>query len=266
MFNKKIAAITGAGSGIGRALAIALAKRGAILALCDINETALNETVALLPASTTVKAYVVNVSIKNEVYEFADKVEQDFGLAHFIFNNAGTAIFGTVANIEIDEMQHVIDINMWGVIYGTKAFLAKMQQQNEGCIVNISSVFGLAASPCQAAYNISKFAVRGLTETLWSELEGSGIRAVVVHPGGIATGVKDNSSICSKGGLFEQKVSRAAAEALVTPPDECAEQILKGLRSGENRLLVGSGAKTLHWITRLFPNHYLNFIGKKLGL
>lgn len=266
MFENKIVAITGAGSGIGRALAINLAKRGAILALSDINEAGVNETRSLLPPNTEAKTYVVNVASKEEVYAFADAVEKDFGIAHYIFNNAGTSVFGTVNNISIDELQRVIDINLWGVIYGTKAFMIKMLKQNEGCIVNISSVFGLAASPCQVAYNMSKFAVRGLTETLWSELKGTGVRAVVVHPGGINTNIKGGSPICKNGGLFEQRVKKASAEILVTSPEDCAEEIIKGLVAKKSRLLVGSGAKLLHWLTRLFPDSHMNIIGKKIGL
>lgn len=266
MFENKIIAITGAGSGIGRALAINLAKRGAILALSDINEANLDTTLSLLPPNTQAKAYIVDVSSKEEVYAFADNVEKDFGIAHYIFNNAGTSIFGTVENISIEELQHVLNINMWGVVYGTKAFMSKMLKQNEGCIVNISSVFGLAASPCQVAYNMSKFAVRGLTETLWSDLKGTGVRAVVVHPGGINTAIKDGSPICKNAGEFEVRVQQASSETLITPPEQCAEEIIAGLMTGKSRLLVGSGAKILHWLTRIFPNNHMKIIGKKIGL
>lgn len=265
-FNNKVIAITGAGSGIGRALALNLASKGARLALCDINEESLQETIDLLPANTDSKAYVVDVSSKESVYQFADEVKRDFSTAHYIINNAGVSIFGTVEHIDETEIHRVIDINMWGVLYGTKAFLPMMLQQKEGCIVNLSSVFGLAASPAQAAYTMSKFAVRGLTEVLWSELQGSGVRAVSVHPGGINTNIDNTTPFTKASNDYEQKVSDVSSALMTTSPQECANEIVAGLQAGKNRLLVGSGAMQLGLITRLLPNSYFKLLLKKLGL
>jgi len=143
MFKGKVVAITGAGSGIGRALATEMAPLGARLALADINPAALGETMQLLPAGTDARAYALDVSSREAVFRFAADVQRDFGAAHFIFNNAGTGVFATVENTEIEEIEKVLNINLWGTIYGTKAFLPIMLAQKEGCIINISSGFGL---------------------------------------------------------------------------------------------------------------------------
>ena len=172
IYSGKVAVITGAGSGIGRALAQQLATEGARLALSDISEQGLAETCATLPANCDHRAYVVDASSKDAVYSHAADVERDFGAAHFVFNNAGATVVGTIEHLDIDEIEWQLGINLWGVIYGCKAFLPIMRRQNEGCLVNISSVFGLVGFPAQGAYNISKFGVRGLTECLWQELEG----------------------------------------------------------------------------------------------
>jgi NAD(P)-dependent dehydrogenase (short-subunit alcohol dehydrogenase family) len=148
-FQGQVVAITGAGSGIGRALAINLASRGAQLALADYNEAALAETAALLPQGTRVECTVVDVSSRDQVFAFADKVISDFGRADYIVNNAGTSVLASVENVTIEEIEKVINVNMWGVLYGTKAFLPHMLKQRSGCIVNVSSVFGLVATPAR---------------------------------------------------------------------------------------------------------------------
>jgi NAD(P)-dependent dehydrogenase (short-subunit alcohol dehydrogenase family) len=266
MFQGKVVAITGAGSGIGRALATELAPLGVRLALSDINPASLAETMQLLPAAVEARAYPLDVTSREAVYRFAADVQRDFGAAHFIFNNAGTGVFATVENVEIEEIEKVLNVNLWGTIYGTKAFLPIMLAQNEGCIVNISSGFGLVAAPCQAAYCMSKFAVRALAETLWHELLGTGVRAVVVHPGGINTNIDKNSLRARHVGAMEQKLMKSVKSKLTTTPQDCARQIIRGLQSGKNRLLVGSGAKTLHRISRLFPNSYGALLRRELGL
>jgi short-subunit dehydrogenase len=205
------------------------------------------------------------VTSREAVYQFAADVKRDFGAAHFIFNNAGTGVFATVENMEIEEIEKVLSVNLWGTIYGTKAFLPIMLAQKEGCIVNISSGFGLIAAPCQAAYCMSKFAVRALAETLWHELLGTGVRSVVVHPGGINTNIAANSLVAKRTGALEQKLMKGVKGKLITTPQDCAGQIIRGLQSGKNRLLVGSGAKATQRLVRLLPNHYGVVLRRQLG-
>jgi short-subunit dehydrogenase len=183
-------------------------------------------------------------------------VIRDFGTVHFVFNNAGTTLVGTVAHLSIEEIEWQLGINLWGVIYGTKAFLPSMLAQREGCIVNVSSVFGMLSFPAQGAYNISKFGVRGLTECLWSELEGSGVRAVSVHPGGIRTNIEKAGRRCRAAGVEEEGFAAQAEEMLVTPPEDCAAEILDGIRKGRRRIVTGHRSSAMFWVSRVFPDFY----------
>ncbi len=265
-FQGKVVAITGAGSGIGRGLAQNLAARGASLALAGLTLDLLEQTASLLPAGTRAECYTLDVSSREQVFAFADAIVADFGRVDYIVNNAGTSVLATVENVTIEEIEKVINVNMWGVLYGTKAFLPYMLKQRSGTIVNVSSVFGLVATPCSVAYTMSKFAVRGLTETLWDELQGSGVRAVLVHPGGIATNIAANTPTAKNEGEFERIMAAANSRQMTTLPEVCAEEIVTGLIKGDNRLLVGSGAKALFRLSRLFPNGYGKLMRKKLGI
>lgn len=264
MFKNQVVAITGAGSGIGQALAIELAAHGAQLALSDINPNTLKETLAQLPADTVARAYPFDVASREAMFQFAADVKRDFGAAHYIVNNAGTSIIATVEHATLEEIERVLNINLWGVIYGTKAFLPIMLEQRSGCIVNISSVFGLIATPCQVAYTMSKFAVRGLTETLWQELEGTGVRAVLVHPGGINTNISKNAVDAKHEGALERQIKEGTLKQMSTPPRDCAKQLVAGLQRGDKRLLVGAGAHAIHRISRLFPNSYGSIMRRTL--
>jgi NAD(P)-dependent dehydrogenase (short-subunit alcohol dehydrogenase family) len=256
MLKDQVVVITGAGSGIGRALAIQLAEAGARLALSDISKEGLDGTLSQLPEGTYARGYVLDVASREAVFAHARQVKRSFGGAHFLINNAGATIVGTVANTSIEEYEWQIGINMWGVLYGTKAFLPMMLAQKEGCIVNISSVFGLLSFPTQSAYNMSKFAVRGLTECLWSELEGTGVRAVCVHPGGIRTNIEKAGRRAKAAGTVEATISGKADRMLITPPEECAADIIAGLRRGDKRILTGNKSTTLYWLSRLLPDDY----------
>jgi NAD(P)-dependent dehydrogenase (short-subunit alcohol dehydrogenase family) len=264
MFKDKIVVISGAGSGIGRELAIQLAEAGARLALSDINPAGLEETLKLLPDASRAKGYTLDVSSWEAFQAHADEVKRDFGSAHFVINNAGATVVGTVANTSIEEYEWQLGINLWGVLYGTKAFLPMMLEQREGCIVNISSVFGLLGFPTQSAYNMSKFAVRGLTEALWGELEGSGVRAVCVHPGGIKTNIEKAGRRCKAAGAEEHKFAALADKMLLTPASDCAADIINGIRNGTKRIITGNKSTTMFWLSRLFPNSYPTLL-KLLG-
>jgi len=255
-FAGKAVVITGAGSGIGRALAQQLAAKDARLALSDVNAAGLAETVRSLPAGGEARSYAVDVSSRQAVFAHADDVRRDFGTAHFVINNAGATVIGTVEHLSIEEIDWQLGINLWGVIYGTKAFLPTMLAQREGCIVNISSVFGLLGFPAQGAYNISKFGVRGLTECLWSELEGTGVRAVCVHPGGIKTNIEKTGRRCAAAGEEESRFSGLAENMLLTPPEDCAADIISGVERGRKRIITGHRSTAMYWLSRLLPNGY----------
>jgi NAD(P)-dependent dehydrogenase (short-subunit alcohol dehydrogenase family) len=259
-FRGKVTVITGAGSGIGRALAQQVAARGGRLALSDVNAAGLAETMSSLPAGTDARSYALDVSNRQAVYAHADDVRRDFGTAHFIFNNAGATVVGTVEHLSIEEIEWQLGINLWGVIYGTKAFLPMMLAQREGCIVNISSVFGLIGYPLQSAYNIAKFGIRGLTECLWSELDGTGVRAVCVHPGGIRTNIEKAGRRAAASGEEEAVFEGLGEKMLVTPPEKCASDIIAGIERGKRRILTGSWSSRMSWMSRFLPNSYPSLI------
>jgi len=265
MFTEKVVVITGAGSGIGRALAQRFAGKGARLALSDVNATGLEETLKLLPAVTEARGYALDVSNRQAVFTHAGDVQRDFGTAHCVVNNAGATMIGTIEHMTVDEIEWQLGINLWGVIYGTKAFLPMMLAQSDGCIVNISSVFGLVGYPAQGAYNISKFGVRGLTECLWSELEGTGVRAICVHPGGIKTNIEKAGRRCAAAGEEEARFSALADKLLQTSPDECAADIIAGIERGQKRIITGNRSSTLFWLSRLMPNAYPAILKRVAG-
>lgn len=264
--NSTIAVVTGAASGIGRALAIRLAAEGAQLALGDVNETELKET-ARLAAKPGVKisTHVLDVSDRERMQAFVGEVVAEHGRAHLIINNAGVALGGTFEEATIEDFEWLLGINLWGVIYGTKLFLPLLRKQPRGHIVNISSVFGIIAPPGQAAYATSKFAVRGFTESLRHELKGSNIIVTTVHPGGIRTNIARNArasagadpSEVKKGIEFFDKVAK-------TLPETAADVIVRGVMNDKEKILIGSDAWVIDKIQRLMPVKYWSFLGALL--
>lgn len=255
----KVAAITGAGSGIGRATAVLLAKEGCHLALVDLNENGVNET------AETCRQYGVKVTVqkldvasREAVYAWSEKVVADHGLVHIIINNAGVALGATVEDMSYEDFEWLMNINFWGVVYGTKAFLPHIKTAGEGHIVNISSVFGLIAVPTQSAYNAAKFAVKGFTEALREELEveGSEVSVTCVHPGGIKTNIARNARVTETKGMVDTKSTRDFEKAFMTTPEEAARVIIKAIRSNSRRLLIGKDAIAIDLVQRLLPTAY----------
>ena len=271
-FKEKVAAITGAGSGIGRQLALQLAQQGAHLALSDMNEQGLLETLNLLkdyPVKVTLTK--LDVADREAVYAWAESSFNEFGQLNLIFNNAGVALASTVEGMSYDELEWIFNINFWGVVYGTKAFLPYLKQSGEGHIINTSSLFGLTAQPTQSAYNATKFAVRGFTEALRQELdmENCGVSATSVHPGGIRTNIANAARMSDSIralGMNPEKASRSFNKVLKTPPELAAKVILDGVKQNKARVLIGNDAKLLDLVQRVAPSHYaqaLNFFTKR---
>ncbi len=263
-FENKVAAITGAGSGIGRGLALELGRRRCSLALSDVNETGLRETVTQArELGVEVTSQKVDVADRSAVYAWADQVVREHGKANLIFNNAGVALGSTVEKMSYEDFEWLMNINFWGVVYGTKAFLPHLKATGDGHIINISSVFGLAGIPSQSAYNSAKFAVRGFTEALRQELDmlGYGVSASSVHPGGIKTSIARSSrmdeSIRDLGLGREGEDTREIFEkAFITSADKAARTIVEGVRRNQRRILVGPDARVYDWMVRLLPTAY----------
>jgi butyryl-CoA dehydrogenase len=256
-FSGRVAAITGAGSGIGRALAFNLARRGTHLALCDIDEVGLSETVGQCEGfGVKVTSQRLDVADRDAMYAWADKVVEDHGKVNLIFNNAGVALGATIESMSYEDFEWLMHINFWGVVYGTKAFLPHLKEAGEGHIVNLSSVFGLISIPSQSAYNAAKFAVRGFTDALRMELEIApcGVSCTTIHPGGIKTNIARNGrfdqSMVAVGGDPDQ-VRKDFDKVAFTSPKKAARQILAAVERDRRRALIGPDAKVIDLLSRL---------------
>lgn len=252
----RVAAITGAGSGIGRALAVELAHCGAHLALSDIDPTGLAETVGMCEGhGVKVTSQELDVADRDAVYAWADQVVAEHGKVNLVFNNAGVALGAPIETMSYEDFEWLMQINFWGVVYGTKAFLPHLKEAGEGHVVNLSSVFGLVSIPSQSAYNAAKFAVRGFTDALRIELEAQdcGVSCTTVHPGGVKTNIArrarvdpalaDVSGGPDAGDLFDK--------VAMTKPRKAARQILDAVRKDKRRALVGPDAKVIDVISRM---------------
>ena len=255
-FQGKIAVLTGAASGIGRALALHLNRQGCRLFISDVNETGLQETVGLLERPDVAASSTrLDVADKAGVHEWADAIAASAGLVDIVINNAGVAYAATVETSDYEHQEWLMGINFWGVVYGTQAFLPLLRKSSQGHLVNISSVFGLVGIPTQSAYNAAKFAVRGYTEALRQEMAGTNVHVCCVHPGGIKT----NSARDARGGdpatTADQRGSEFEKVARTTATSAAA-QICRAMEKRKKRLLIGADARYFSLISRLFPTSY----------
>ena len=266
-FEAKVAVITGAGSGIGRALAVNLAKKGAKLALSDIDTEGLAETVGQAEAlGAVVRSDRLNVAEREAVMAYAEAVVAHFGEVHQIYNNAGIAYNGDVENSEFKDIERIIDVDFWGVVNGTKAFLPHVIASGDGHIINISSLFGLIAVPGQSAYNAAKFAVRGFTEALRQEMlvARHPVKVTCVHPGGIKTAVARNATVANdqNAQTFAEFFDKRLA---IHSPEMAAETIIDGVRKGRARVVIGWEAKALDVLARIIGPSYQRIIARAVA-
>ena len=264
----KIALVTGAGSGIGRALALNLAGQGCNLAIADVNAAGLKETAeAARQQGVKVLETVVNVADRAAVHAWADEVVREFGKVNLIFNNAGVAHAGTVEGSDYAEYEWIMNINFWGVMHGTKAFLPYLKATGDGHIVNISSIFGIIGVPTQSAYNASKFAVRGFTEALRQEVQRTQVKVSCVHPGGIKTNIAKSARFY-RDMSGNQDAARSAAnfdKIARTTPAEAARVIIDGIKRNNPRILIGADARLLDRLQRLMPVSYTRILARLTG-
>jgi NAD(P)-dependent dehydrogenase (short-subunit alcohol dehydrogenase family) len=261
----KVVVITGAGSGIGRALALDVAGRGAVVALSDWDEVGLVETARLVQERTgrEVRTDKVDVRDRAAVHDLAAAVVAEHGRVNVVVNNAGVALHGDFEEVDYDDFEWVMDVDFWGVVHGTKEFLPHLIASGDGHVVNVSSLFGLLGIPGQTAYNSAKFAVRGFTEALRTEMlvAGHPVGVTCVHPGGIRTGIARNARVTASHDQarfarhFDTKLAR-------TTPERAAEVIVEGVLAGRARVVVGADAKLLDAFVRIVGPRYQRVVAK----
>ena len=262
-----VAVLTGAGSGIGRELAKRLAREKMSLALADVNETTLQETLSQIgTASAPVSTHVVDVANPKQVEQFAAEVLARHKRVSLLINNAGVAMHGTFEELSIADLEWLMGINFWGMVYGVRNFLPVLKREPRSRIVNLSSIFGIISPAGQTAYCASKFAVRGFTEALMHELEATTVGVTCVHPGGIKTPISRNARVGASAdaafhaagiALFEKRLAR-------TSPEAAAARIVDGVIRGEPRILIGKDAIQLERMQRLFPVRYWKIMMRNL--
>lgn len=259
----RVAAITGTASGIGKATAVFLAKEGCSCAIGDIDVEGLRRTESEIRSfGAPVHATVLDVSDREAVYKWADDVVREFGKVNMIINNAGVALGAYIEDMTFEDFNWLFNINFHGIIHGTKAFLPYLKQVDAGHIVNISSVFGLVATPTQSAYTTSKFAIKGFTECLRLELEveDCNVSCTVVHPGGVKSNIardaRISDSILDKRGIDRDEVTRSFDRIAITSPEKAAARIIDGIKKNKHRVLIGPDAYVIDLWQRMLPVGY----------
>lgn len=264
-YEGRLCVITGAASGIGRALAVKLGQAGASLALSDVNADGLLETAKLAGGenSNRIITDVLDVADADAVAKYAEHVKTALGDADYVFNVAGLTRVGNFDEIPLSSFEKIMDVNFWGVVRMSKAFLPQLKK-TKGGLVNISSLFGLIGYSGQTPYCASKFAVRGFSETLAQEVAEDGVRVSCVHPGGVATNIVRNATVDVLPDEVADKDDLEARfdEVAITSAQGAAQIILDGAAKGKRRILVGKDAKTASFINRLFPVLYPKILAK----
>lgn len=250
----KVAVVTGAGHGIGRETAVALAKKGCRLAICDVNLQALEALRGELEAGgTEVTAHGVDVSDKTQMAGFASEVIDAHGKAHILVNNAGVTVYASFEEHSIEDLEWIFGVNLWGVIYGCKFFLPHLKAAGEGHIVNLSSVFGIIAPPLQTSYVATKFAVRGFSESLRAELTEENIGVTSVHPGAIQTNIVRNARLVTDTHKKLRDGTQRLFDRLGTTPDVVAARVVKAIEDNSPRVLITKEAHMADALKRLMP-------------
>jgi NAD(P)-dependent dehydrogenase (short-subunit alcohol dehydrogenase family) len=263
----RTAVVTGAASGIGRGIAIALARRGCHLALADLDEPGLAETAASMANGIRVSTHRLDVADAAAVAALPAAVIERHGGAQLLFNNAGVAVGGTFEQVAEADFDWLMSINFHGVVRMTRAFLPLLRATDEARIVNISSIFGIIAPPGQTAYCASKFAVRGFSESLRRELEteGSGVGVTVVHPGGVATSIAKNARSPAGVNMQDLEEQRKRFDKFLRmPPEQAGEIIVAGAEAGKARVIVGSDARFMALLERVAPVSYWKLLERRL--
>lgn len=266
-FDNKVAAITGAASGIGRALAIGLAQTGCSLALADIDAQGLVQTRELIngrcPKLTT---HVVDVSKLDQVQGFAQEILAAHGQIDLLVNNAAVVVVETLEDVTFTDFEWLMGINFWGVVYGTKVLLPHLKQRPEAHIVNVSSISGVLTSPNNGPYSAAKFAVIGFTETLGQELQDTAVGVSCVVPGGIKTNIHRNARFCKQANpaWSHEDCVKWFEEAALTSSRKAAQTILQGIRKNKSRILIGADAHVMDCMKRMFPVHASSYMARKM--
>lgn len=263
----RTAVVSGAAAGIGRAIAVSLARRGCNLALADIDEPGMIGTAELVQQDgVRASRHVIDVADRNAVAQLPEIVAAEHNGVDVLVNNAGVAVGGMFEQVSDEDFEWLFEINFWGVVRMTRAFLPLLRASDDARVVNLSSIFGVVAPPEQTAYSASKFAVRGFSEALRHELEGSRIGVSVVHPGGVATSIAEKARVPA--GVTEEEIAQRHAryrKLLRLPPAVAGETIVRGLERRQSRILVGSDAKAISLIARLWPVSYWKLLVRKMG-